>query len=230
MTSWADKWPAQAWGMHLTWPIDYIIIWFQVDGVQGYDEDQITLVIPDLFSLVAQVPVILGTPLISHTVNVIKEREIVTLVTPWVNAWVVYLLVVQWATTIVKMTSCYQSARPYWIRWSSHHQRCWDDRYLLVQIIHAQMRTACTGIRLNVMTQALCAKEGSLPQGLTIQNAYTKMSNGSKNVTIVVINSMVYPKTLKKKVPVARVVAANQVPEPQMQPRMIETLDDTQGI
>ena len=29
-------------------PLGYVVIWVQVDGVQGYDEDQIALVIPDL--------------------------------------------------------------------------------------------------------------------------------------------------------------------------------------
>ena len=28
-------------------PLGYVIVWVQVDGVQGYDEDQIALVIPD---------------------------------------------------------------------------------------------------------------------------------------------------------------------------------------
>ena len=50
-------------------------------------------------------------------------------------------------------------------------------------IIHVKTGSACTGARLNVMIQALCAKDGSLPQGLTIQNAYTEMCDGSKNVT-----------------------------------------------
>ena len=77
------------------------------------------------------------------------------------------------------------------------------------------MKTGFTGVRLNVMTQALHAEEGSLPQGLTIQNAYTKMRNGSKSVANVVRNGMAYPQTLKK-IPVARVVAANWVPEVQM--------------
>ena len=42
-----------------------IIIWVQVDKVQGYDEDQIVLVIPDLSNFVSWIPVILGTPTIS---------------------------------------------------------------------------------------------------------------------------------------------------------------------
>ena len=45
-------------------------------GVQGYDEDQIALVIPDLSNFAAQIPVISGTPTISCIVNVMKETEI----------------------------------------------------------------------------------------------------------------------------------------------------------
>ena len=57
-------------------PLGYIIIWAQLDRVQGYDKDQITLVIPDLSNFAAQIPVILGTPTISHIINVMKEMEI----------------------------------------------------------------------------------------------------------------------------------------------------------
>ena len=46
-------------------PLGYVIIQVQVDGVQGYDKDQIALVIPDLSNFAAQIPVILGTPTIS---------------------------------------------------------------------------------------------------------------------------------------------------------------------
>ena len=99
----------------------------------------------------------------------------------------------------------------------------------LSKIIHAQMKTAFTGVRVNVMTHGICASKGPLPPGLMIQNAYTKMHNGSKNVAIVVKNSMAYPQTLKK-ISVVRVVAANWVPELQMWPGMIDALDETQGI
>ena len=98
------------------------------------------------------------------------------------------------------------------------------------RIIHVWIKTAFTGVKLNVMTHVLCAEEGSLSQGLMIQNAYTEMCNGSKNVAIIVRNSIVYPQTLKKKIPVARVVAANRVPKPHMQPETIDMLDEAQGI
>ena len=72
----------------------YVVIWVQVDAVQGYDEDKIALVIQDLSNFVAQVPVILGMPTVSHIINMIKEKVIDALVTPWVNARVAYLLAV----------------------------------------------------------------------------------------------------------------------------------------
>ena len=56
-------------------PLGYVVIWVQVDRVQGYDKDQIALVIPDSSNFAAQIPVILGTTAISWVVNVMKEAE-----------------------------------------------------------------------------------------------------------------------------------------------------------
>ena len=63
-------------GNAYTQPLGYIIVQVQVDGVQGYNEEQIALVVLDESKFVEQIPVILGTPTISHIINVIKEREI----------------------------------------------------------------------------------------------------------------------------------------------------------
>ena len=52
-------------GNAYTRPLGYVMIQPQVDRVQGYDEDEIALVILDLSNIVAQIPVILGTPTIS---------------------------------------------------------------------------------------------------------------------------------------------------------------------
>ena len=73
-------------GKAYTWPLGYFIIWVQVEGVQGYNEDQIALAVPDLSNFAAWVPIILGTPTISHVVNVMKAREIAVLVMLWENA------------------------------------------------------------------------------------------------------------------------------------------------
>ena len=83
-------------------PLGYVVIWVQVDGVQGYNKDQIALVIPNLSHFALQVPFILETSTISCMVNVIKEKEIDTLVIPWVNVWADHLLSVQRATATVE--------------------------------------------------------------------------------------------------------------------------------
>ena len=87
-------------GNAYTRPLGYVIIWVQVDGVQGYDEDQIALVIPDLSNFAAQIPVILETPTISWVVNVMKEAEIDALAMLWANARVAHLLSVHRMTTM----------------------------------------------------------------------------------------------------------------------------------
>ena len=79
-------------GNTYTRPLGYMVIRVQVDGVQGYDEDQIALVIPDLSNFVAQIPVILGTPTIGQVINVMKEAVVDALAMLWVNARGVHLL------------------------------------------------------------------------------------------------------------------------------------------
>ena len=44
--------------------LGYVVIWVQVDGVEGYDEDQIALIILDFSNFAIRVLVILGTPTI----------------------------------------------------------------------------------------------------------------------------------------------------------------------
>ena len=39
--------------------LGYMVIWVQVDGVWGYNEDQIALVIPDFSNFATRVPIIL---------------------------------------------------------------------------------------------------------------------------------------------------------------------------
>ena len=42
---------------------------------------------------------------------------------------------------------------------------------------------------INIMAQALQTEDGSLPQGLTVQNMYTELWQGSKKAVVVVRNS-----------------------------------------
>ena len=79
-------------GNAYTQPLGYVIIKVQVGGVQSYNEDKIALVVLDLSNFAARISIILGTPTISCIINVMKEKEIDTLVTPWANARVALLL------------------------------------------------------------------------------------------------------------------------------------------
>ena len=96
-------------------------------------------------------------------------------------------------------------------------------------VTHARMRTTHTGEGINVMTQALHAEDRSLPQGLMVQNAYTELVSGSKNVAVVVRNRMVYPHTLSKKTPVVRAVTVIWVPEPPLQIALTEASEYVQS-
>ena len=59
-----------------SWPLCYIIIRAQVEGVQSYDEDQVALVIPDSTTFGSSVAITLGTPSTNWIRNVIKESKI----------------------------------------------------------------------------------------------------------------------------------------------------------
>ena len=82
-------------GNAYTRPLGYMVIRVQVDGVWGYDEDQIALIIPDHSNIATRVPIILGTPTIGRVVNVMREVEMDALVMPWANARAAHLLAVR---------------------------------------------------------------------------------------------------------------------------------------
>ena len=194
--------------------LGYVVIQVQVDGVRSYDEDQIALVIPDLSNFTARVPVILGTPTIGRVVNVMKEAEMDALATPWVNASVVHLQSVHRMTPMEVGDG--QKER---MDTNDDDQLMYTQNAVTIEpftswIVPVKTGRAYVGERINVMVQALWTQDGSLPQGLTIQNKYTELRKGSKKAVVAVQNNTAYSQTFQKKIPVARVVAASPVPEP----------------
>ena len=75
-------------------------------------------------------------------------------------------------------------------------------------VVLVKVEKAYTRRCINVMAQALQIEDGSLPQGLTIQNMYTELWQGSKKAVMVVGNSTAYLQTLWENAPVARAVLA----------------------
>ena len=175
-----------------TGPLGYVIVWVQVDRVQNYDEDQIALVIPDKLKFTEWILIILGTPTIRCVVNVMKEREIDVLVMPWANARVMHLLSVQRAVATVVDDQTLVSANPNGYDEVVFTRNTETTEAFSSHVISIKAEKVYTGEFVNVMTQTLQTKDSSLPQGLTVQNAYTELWKGSKNVVVVVRNRLAY--------------------------------------
>ena len=143
---------------------------------------------------------------------------------PWANARVAHLLSVhRAAATMVGNKTADSSLKGFTEVVVTKNTETIDAFSSCV--ISVKVEKAYTGECIIVMTQGLQTKDGSLLQGLTIQNAYTELRKGSKNAAMVVRNSMAYPQTLQKKTPVARAVAAIAVPEPPIETKLQEDED-----
>ena len=59
-------------------------------------------------------------------------------------------------------------------------------------IVLVKAGRAHTGVHINIMVQALQTDDGSLPQGLTMQNTYAELRQGSKKAVVVVRNNTAY--------------------------------------
>ena len=156
--------------------------------------------------------------MISHIINVIKEKEIDALAMPWVKTRVAYLLAVWWATATIEDSNgvAGESDPSEYDEVITTKDTETIDAFSS-HVIHTRTKTAHTGEGINVMTQVPCAKDGSLPQGLTVQNAYTELCSGS---------TMVYPQTLRKKMPVARAVTVTWLPELPVYTNLMEALEE----
>ena len=154
-------------------PLGYIVIWVQVDGVQGYDKDQIALVIPDLSNIAAWIPVILGIPTISRVINVMKEAEIDALAPPCTNAGVAHLLSVcrMMAMEVAEGIAEESSSDDYnQVMFTQNAEAIESFSSCMVPV---EAGKAYTREHINTMVLALRTEDGSLPEGLTIQNTHT---------------------------------------------------------
>ena len=186
-------------GNAYTRPLGYVVIQVQVDGVWGYHEDQIALVIPNFSKFAARVPVILGMPTIGRVVNVMKEAEMDALAMPWANTRAAHLLSV-----------CRMMPMEVGDGQEEKFDMNDDDQLMYTQkvetiepfsshIVPVKTGRAYVEEHINVMVQALRSQDGSLPQGLTVQNTYTELRKGSKKAVVVIWNNTTYPQTLRRK-------------------------------
>ena len=216
--------------MH-TCTLGYIIIRVQVNGIGGYNEDQIVFIILDFSKFTSNVPVTLGILTIRRVINVIKESKLNALTTPWVNAQVAYLLADNRANmSFIDEKVTNWPLDPTNLNEIMKIKRSEKIKGFLSKVIHAQTKIMFMGCNLHVMTHRLCKGNKPVPHGLAVQNTYTEMTFGSKSIPVVVRNLTAIPILLKMNTPLATLVAANVVPNAQVLPGTVEQLNTTQGI
>ena len=79
--------------------------------------------------------------------------------------------------------------------------------------IHGKVNLILHGYKMNVMTHGLEKRSPSLPLGIDVQMVYTTLADGSNRVTVLLRNNTRDWLEIKKGVPIARMVAANEVPK-----------------
>ena len=203
-----------------TRPFGYIVIQVQVDRVQAYDEDQIALVILDLSNFVVQIPVILGTPSISQVGNMMKEAEVDALAMLWVNARVVHLLLVCRMVTVEVGDSLKEE-----VDTDGYDQLMYTQNIETIEPFSCQWRQEgptpenvliswCKPYKLKMV---LCHR-ASLCRTCTL--SWGKAARKVRDNTP-------YLQILRKKTPVARVVAALPVPKPPEEEQLLEGADES---
>ena len=86
------------------------------------------------------------------------------------------------------------------------------------KVTHGSVGLVLQGYRMNEMTHGLEKRSRLLPLGVDIQSAYATLAAGSNRVAVVLRNNTQDWLEIGKDTPVARMVAANQVP------RVIDTI------
>ena len=149
------------------------------------------------------------------------------LATPWVKARAAHLLAVCRMTTVGIGNGLEEKLDANDYDSLMYTQKMETIEPFSSHVVPVKTGKAYVGECINIMVQALRTEDGSLPQGLTIQNTYTELRKGSKKVVVVVWNNTTYPQTLRKKAPMARVVLVLPVPEPPMGEKLEEKASES---
>ena len=213
-------------------PLGYVIIRVQVEGVKGYNEDQVAQVVLDQTTFASRVLVTLGTPTINQIVNVIKESEIDELSVS-LNGLRIFLLLAGWqaelslrndttASLIPGPTSLNEAVKT--MKWE-------EIEAFSSKSVHGPKKTVLLANNMYVMTQTSEKdEEPHLPHGLSVVNTYTEMSTGSRCVTIVIKNQIAVLIIITKGIKVSQVVAVNRLPSVEVMPWTLEKTDKIQGV
>ena len=194
-------------------PVGFVMMNVKVPCVQGYDEDQIAIVMDD--PGMTEWLVILGTPTIYRVMEVIKESEISELAVPWASSRLLWLMRDMHARLgqVVVNDVANKPISPLNV-----------DKVVRVaskctvppfghKVIHGKVNLILHGYKMNVMTRGLEKRSSSLPLGIDVQTVYATLADGSNRVTVVLRDNTWDWLEIKKGIPIARMVAANEIPK-----------------
>ena len=158
--------------------------------------------------------VILGMPTIFQVMEVIKESKISKLAIPWAS------LRVSWLMRGMHARMCQLAvddvANKWVARLSVDEVVCVSNKCKIPPFshknIHSSVGLVLQGYRMNVMTHGLKKRLPLLPLRVDVQSAYATLAAGSNRVAVVLRNNTRDWLEIRKGTPVARMVAANQVP------------------
>ena len=192
-------------------PVGFVMMNVKVLCVQGYDEDQVAIVMddPDM----SECPVILGTPTIHCVMELIKESEISKLAVPWASSQVSWLMRdVQARLGQVVVNDVANKPIPPLnvdevVRVAS---KCTVPPFGH-KAIHGKVNLILHGYKMNVMTHGLEKRLPSLPLGIDVQTIYATLAEGSNRVTVVLRNNTPDWLEIKKGIPITRMVASHIV-------------------
>ena len=194
-------------------PVEFIMMNVKVPCVQGYNEDQIAIVMDD--PGMTEWPVILGTPTLYCIMEVIKENEISQLAVPWASSRVSWLMrdVQDKLSQVVVNDVANKPISPLnvdeVVRVTS---KCTIPPFGH-KAIHGKVNLILHGYKMNVMTHGLKKQSPSLLLGIDVQTVYATLADGSNRVTVVLRNNTRDWLEIKKGMPITWMVAANEVPK-----------------
>ena len=194
-------------------PIGFVLMNVKVPCVQGYDEDQVALVMDD--PEMAECPVILGTPTLYQVMEVIKESEISKLAVPWSSSrlsWLMQDVIARLGNAVMNDVANKPIAPLNVDEVVRVASKCTIPPFSH-KVIHGKVNLVLHGCSLNVMTHGLEKRSPSLPLGIDVQTAYATLANGSHRVPVVLRNNTQDWLEIKKGVPIARMVTANAIPK-----------------
>ena len=181
--------------------------------IQGYDEDQVALVMDD--PGMVECPVILGTSTLYRVMEVIKKSKISKLAVPWSSSQISWLMrdVMAKMGRVVMNDVANKPIAPLDIdeivRVAS---KCTVPSFSH-KVIHGRVNLVLRGCKLNVMIHGLEKRSPALPLGIDMQTAYSTLANRGRRVSVILRNNTQDWLEIKKGVPVARMVAANTIPK-----------------